>query len=291
MISIALSGGLGNQMFEYAFIYAQHKQLGKPFFITKTGGTIILYKYFKLDRNKFYWVDRFIFDHEGFKLFFSHYLRNAFYNGIGKSLKKHQVIADNWNDPNEVLTGVKSPAEYYGYFQSEKYFAGKANLDDIFEIRPKYVKVYNEKFAWLKKYKTVVAVHVRRTDYANALGHLNLGGDNLILPLTYYHNTISKIHSDENFYVFISDDIKGTASAFSYLNNTYFSAENEIIDFQLMLNAHTCIIANSTFSWWAAYLNSQKNKVVYCPEHFLGFLKGTDYPVDIYPPEWIKITV
>jgi hypothetical protein len=292
MVGIEISGGLGNQLFEYAFIYNQHRKLKTGFFLMKTGVPISLYKYFELEKNLFYYIDSLFFNYYGFKLFFSHYLRSAFYSAIVKLSVKRRVTVDNKESPTDVISRSIDNTLYNGYFQSVAYHAeSQGNLQEIFQIRHKYSRAFSKQFAWLSKHKTVVAIHIRKTDYKTDLGYLNLGGDDLSLPLSYYHKLIRKIHEANNFYVILSDEIDSLESEFHYLENKHFSKENEITDFQLMLNADICVIANSTFSWWAAYLNKKENKIIYCPKHFLGFLAGIDYPAAIYPASWTQVPV
>jgi len=288
MIAIVLSGGLGNQLFQYAFIYNQHKKLNTAFFLVKNGTPIDLYKYFELEKNFFYRLDKLLFDHAGFKLLFSHYLRRGFYNRVCNRLTKRHILIDINEDPNSVLQKADDNALYYGFYQSEIYFKGSADeILKAYSIKPKYLKAYDQKFSWLKKYQSVVVIHIRMADYKTAAGNK----DSLILPLGYYHKVIREIHAPDNFYVIMSDEINTIQKEFDYLENKYFSNESEIVDFQLMMNADVCIIANSTFSWWAAYLNNKKNKKVYCPKHFLGFLKGEDHPAEIYPENWVQVPV
>lgn len=288
MIAIVLSGGLGNQLFQYAFIYNQHKKLNTPFFLIKIGAPIDLYKYFELEKNFFYYLDKLLFDHAGFKLFFSHYLRRSFYNKVGNRLTKQHIVIDISEEPDAVLQKAQNSTLYYGFYQSETYFKEYADeLLKAYSIKQKYVKAYSKKFSWLKEYPRVVVIHIRMTDYKTAGGN----GESLVLPLNYYHKVIKEIHTDNNFYVIISDETSTIHKEFDYLENKYFSDESEIVDFQLMMNADICIIANSTFSWWAAYLNNNKNKMVYCPKFFIGFSKGEDNPPQIYPESWIQVPV
>ena len=291
MICIDLTGGLGNQLFEYAFIYNQHKKLNTRFFLIKSGAPIEIYKYFELEKNLFYYIDRIFFNHEGFKLFFSHYLRGLFYNAICKYFINGDIKAGNADDPEKTLI-EKDKIYYHGYFQSEIYFRENASaVIKAFTLKKKHTNLYWKRFGWLSSKKTVVTVHIRLSDFKTAFDYLELGSNDLSLPFHYFHKLIKELHQVNNFYVFISDDIEALKSEFSYLENKYFSKEDSITDFQLMMNADVCVIANSTFSWWAAYLNSKANKIVYCPRHFLGFLKGEDYPNKIYPDNWIKVSV
>jgi hypothetical protein len=292
MIAVEISGGLGNQLFEYAFIYNQHKRLNTNFFLIKTGTPVSLYQYFELEKNLFYYIDNLFFSYRGFKLFFSHYLRRAFYSIILKLTIKKQLTVDNRENPTNTVLGFTDSTLYRGYFQSEIYHADyKRNFPDIFKIKSKYSRAFLKRFFWLSKQQRLVAIHIRKTDYKTDLAYLNLGGDDLSLPLRYYHDLIRKVHHEDNFYVILSDEIEVIKGEFGYLKNIYFSKEDEITDFQLMMHADICIIANSTFSWWASYLNRKENKIIYCPKHFLGFLAGVDYPEAIYPASWIQVPV
>lgn len=291
MIAIELAGGLGNLMFEYAFIYSTHKRLKTSFFLIKSGTPILLYEYFIVHRNPFYYIDLIFFNHDGYKLFFSHYLKGFFTKLFIKSRLTKKIKVDNREEPAEALKRIRNNVIYEGYFQSEAYFKPHAaEIKKLFTIKPRYVRLFAEKFAWLKKHKRVVTVHIRRTDYTTAFEYLDLGGCDLTLPFSYYHQLIQEIDQPENFYVIISDDIATVRSEFDYLPNKYFSNEPAIIDFQLMQHADVCILANSSFSWWAAYLNP-KAAQIYCPTYYLGFLKKIEYPNQIYPSHWIQVPV
>lgn len=287
MVGIEIQGGLGNQMFEYAFIYANAKANRSTFFLLKRGEPIMIYKYFKLEKNLFYIVDRLFFHTASVKLLFSHYLRGFFYKFISTLKNFDHISISNTEDPAIFL---KQSAIYHGYFQSYLYFKDyESDIKKIFEIKPKFIKRYQQKYAALKD-KKIVAIHIRKTDYAD-LGHLNLGKADLSLPLTYFTKVIDQIHEPDNFYVFVSDDIQAIKPHFAYLANTYFSADHMINDFLHLYFAETIVMSNSTFSWWAAYLNKNPNKRVYCPKYFLGHVIKEEYPAKIYPPDWQQITV
>lgn len=291
MIAVDLAGGLGNLLFEYAFIYSAHRKLNARFFLVKKGTPILLYNYFNLKKNSFYYIDLLFFNHQGFKLFFSHYLKHIFTKWFITNRLTTTVTVDNWEKPAEALLKLKDNALYRGYFQSEVYFKPyRDELKAIFQVKRKYTDEFAQKFDWLKKEQKIVTIHVRRTDYQSAFTYLDLGSGDLSLPMTYYHQVIRQIHQPENFYVFISDDIAFVKKEFNYLEKKFFSEESEIIDFQLMQNADVCVLANSSFSWWSAYLN-QKATTVYCPKYYLGFLKEIEYPTHIYPEHWIQIPV
>jgi len=130
-----------------------------------------------------------------------------------------------------------------------------------------------------------VSIHLRRGDYVGR----QFDG---ICPQEYYLSAISKINeilndNDLKYYVF-SDDIECAKSYF--IGNNFFFVNNNKgvdswIDMCLMSNCKHNIIANSTFSWWAAWLNPNLEKVVIAPNHFISTRETPDF----YPSKWIKI--
>ena len=91
--------------------------------------------------------------------------------------------------------------------------------------------------------------------------------------------------------MFLSDDIDQVKDQFNYVKKTHFSTSDVITDLQFIINAQTCILSCSTFSWWGAWLNEIENKTIFVPEHFLGFKVNKEYPVKIIPNSWTKVKV
>lgn len=293
MIGVRIEGRLGNQMFQYAFAYNAAKKLNTDFYIDKSIEKYKLYDYFYVKREIFSFLDKSIFSLSGFKLFFCHYSRMWFYNFIGSNIfKNKKPIQENELKQENGAYKFENNRIYHGFFQSEKFFL--ENIDSVkshFSISEKLKDSYHTRFKNLQEKGKIATVHIRKTDY-QTLEHLDLGGSDLSLPFSYYHNLIKKINNLGNvFFVFISDDTSVVENEFSYLTNKIISHDDEITDFQHMLNADICILANSTFSWWAAYLNNNKNKIVYAPKYFLGWKVKQEFPSDIYPNNWQQIVV
>lgn len=134
-----------------------------------------------------------------------------------------------------------------------------------------------------------VSLHIRRGDYTLA------AEGNIALPIDYYYLAIRSVRehlTSPNFFIF-SDDISyakqnlpaGLNAVFIDHNNDFSSHE----DLRLMSSCHHHIIANSTFSWWGAWLNPMEDKIVYAPRQWL--LKAdTVYP-DLIPPAWRLLDV
>lgn len=166
-----------------------------------------------------------------------------------------------------------------GYFQSEKYFK---------EYREEIMKWFDIPYS---RDKGVVSIHVRRGDYLDE-------PDNFpVLPLQYYRDAIRyfQIKGFNTFRVF-SDDIKWCPSFFNYVNfpdtGFIFSAydNSAITDLAFMSSCEHNIIANSTFSWWGAWLNQNPDKIVVAPKIWFGEKNGFyGQSQDVLPEEWIQI--
>lgn len=160
-----------------------------------------------------------------------------------------------------------------GYFQSEKYFK-----DCEGEIR-KYLKPKNLQLPVLTD---VAGLHVRRSDY---LTHINCFE---ILGMDYYERAMEKCNSTR--YMIFSDDIKWCKENFKGNRYIFVEGNNAITDLFLMSRCTNNIIANSSFSWWAAYLNDNPGKMVIAPKKWFGpELAKTHDTKDLIPEEWIRI--
>lgn len=219
-----------------------------------------------------------------------HFLHNLFFADESIYIQEKQF------NFNENILNVSDGTYLTGYWQSEKYFK---NIENI--IRKEFVlndnpsQNYNKYLYDIKKVKSnSVAVHIRRGDYTDKIIKKNIG----LCPLNYYHNTIKKISEkvENPFFFIFTDDIKWTknnlklkyptsfisrkSSKYNYKNKDY----EELI---LMSKCKHNIIANSSFSWWGAWLNNNPNKIVIAPKKWFNNLNiNTE---DLIPKQWIKM--
>jgi hypothetical protein len=257
MNTIRVCGGLGNQLFQYAFGRFQ-----------KSRGIRVNYdvSWYETSQNPIRPL-----------------LLNKFNIDLGefRRLKYVRSIRERGFDLRRIIDiGFK----YNGYWQSPLYHKG------IYQILKEEIKVkeehYTESFLELKKEieKTnSVSLHVRRGDYLNNPNHL-------VLPLEYYMKAlrvISVICSDIKIFVF-SDDIEWCKLNFS---NATFVEINPYLELELMSLCKHNIISNSTFSWWAAYLNSNPDKKVIAPKRWV--VKNVDQELiekkKLILNDWIKL--
>jgi len=175
-----------------------------------------------------------------------------------------------------------------GYWQSEKYFL--PIRDTIIKELTFKPGVIDNVMGFVKELQQAqsVAVHIRRGDYTNSVATEMHG----ILPVEYYQKAmtyIRKQHEDAKFY-FFSDDMLWVKDNLNIENMEFVSgkiSKSHYEDFFLMSKCHHNVIANSSFGWWAAWLNNNPDKIVVAPKNW--FNKGPKDTQDLLPSSWIKI--
>jgi hypothetical protein len=168
-----------------------------------------------------------------------------------------------------------------GYFQSEKYFIDyNDEIKKLFSISFNDVRTIREFFNfWGCLDKPITSVHVRRGDYLkNSEFHEPCS-------IEYYQKAMQEI--GDSYFIFISDDMDWVKENFKGTNIIYSTLNDEILDFTLMTQCDNNIIANSSFSWWGAYLNKNNNTVI-APKKWFG-PSGPKDSQDIIPEYWVKI--
>jgi hypothetical protein len=286
MIGIKLQGRLGNQLFQYAFAFATSKQLNTSFYIDQANQEFIIPLYFNVPTNFSLFLERYLFSIRGYHNLFSYRFKRTWYKLLSKVFLSGTMTFEPDKSFEEISIVIKNNILFQGYFQSEKYFKSYSDsVRQLFSIKSQFVNDYHQKYSNLFSDKKIITVHIRKDDYLN-LGHLQLGGSDLSLPFSYYHKIIGKLNTADSLFVLITDDQEKIKSEFNYLDNVYFSEDHFINDLQHLINADICIIANSTFSWWGAWLNTKPDHKVFAPEYFMGHLVKKMWPPDIYPAHW-----
>lgn len=169
-----------------------------------------------------------------------------------------------------------------GYFQSEKYFKhNRENIIATFSPTNNEIIYINNKYGSLLSNETC-SIHIRRGDY------LNLQEHHPVCTMNYYNEAITKVSKATHFLVF-SDDIEWCKTKFIGDQYTFIENETDVTDLFMMSNCKHNIIANSSFSWWGAWLNKNKDKVVVMPSKWFGPAKSALNTKDIHPEGWIKI--
>lgn len=282
-IIVRLNGGLGNQMFQYAAGVALAERLGYELLLDTRLFDEHKLREFGLAKFR---IRAGIASKEDLFLF-PKFMRRIYKILSFVGLPKVWFIEDS--DTHAEFKFLNRGCLIEGYFQSERFFFGVAdNLRQDFilvdEINDKN-KLILEK---IKKHESVM-VHVRRGDYLSNPVNLSIHG---ICDVNYYEKACSAIVNrirDPYFFVF-SDDMKWVKENIFFGENVFYIDGNEShpeIDLYLMSQCNHHIIANSTFSWWGAWLSGNCNKIVIAPEKW--FVAESISSKSIVPPQWIRM--
>lgn len=286
-ISINLMGGLGNQLFQIfttiAYSIYSKRKVVIPYTDCLTTGT----------QRDTYWENFLISIRLMMTTFnqscgitnmllarFSNYYENGF---------RYKPIP--LFDDKEVILN--------GYFQSYKYFENYK--DSIFSL----IRIDKQKNEINKEYENLI-----NNEYHNVSMHFRLGdyvkiqNCHPLMPYEYYDNSLKYISDkraekkirviyfcekqDNETVLVIINKLKE-----KYQNILFVKADDNIIDWKQMLLMSICndnIIANSTFSWWGSYFNSNEDKIVCYPDVWFGPSLHHDVS-DLFPDDWCKITV
>lgn len=259
---IKIQGGLGNQLFQYAYGRSLELQGKKILFDTsffhgnKPG--IDTSRDFKLDKFQIGTVSRF----ENF------------------SLKKKTLI-----DKILGLLGFLKNE----YYQNEKYFSHSSFfIRNEFRLKVPPSKNYNVFAKKITSVQCAVSLHIRRGDYINDQKTNVFHG---ACSPDYYTSAqrliLENINDREVTFFIFSDEIAWVKNHMKFESSVSFVSSPELHDYEELILMSKCkhnIIANSTFSWWGAWLNENPNKIVVAPKKWFANSKK-----NICPKEWIRI--
>jgi hypothetical protein len=295
-ITLYMQGGIGNQLFQFFAAYSYAKKFNRDLIVnidkyagdkwSSDAGVEIhnIVSNMKIEKNSIYTL---LFNKNKFLTIIAIKLREKFlFKGEVYKDKKLFTYDDEFMKSN-VFNGL------VGYFQSPIYF--EKYTDDIksminLSISSKTSKNFLNK---IKSFDNTVAIHYR--DYADPSSGSKsvqmMMGDT---PINYYKDAIFEIEKkiqNPKYFIF-SNNIKTARKKFKGIDNIeYFEYKSEIIweDMALMSRCEHNIICNSTYSWWSAYLNDNKDKIVITPKTWGNLLKGREKDNDLFPDSWILL--
>jgi len=168
--------------------------------------------------------------------------------------------------------------DLYGYFQSRKYFGHcEQEIRNLFRCD---CWIQDDVNSLVAAWGNSCSIHVRRTDY------LGLSEYHNNLNLKYYNDAIELISSQVDNFIVFSDDIEWCKKNFPK-DFIFIEGNKPIQDLFLMSYCHHNIIANSSFSWWASFLNTNPEKIIFAPAKNKWFGKGLKHNVnDLYLDNW-----
>jgi hypothetical protein len=285
VIIINLKGGLGNQMFQYAFGRAISNRFGLE--LKLDGNYYFSENNKKSELQREYLLDKFNIAANLASIKEARRV-NPIWKKILRKIKCKVFGPSNAFIYSEREYNEKDNRYYVGFWQNEKYFKDiSGTIRNDFALKEKMSDVSASYLDKITGDSASVSIHVRRTDI---LDPKNLYGG--ICDMDYYKNAIALIKKKAaapTFFVF-SDDIEWCKKNLKFSDPVHFVSNSETKDYEELILMSKCkhnIIANSSFSWWGAWLNENHDKIVIAPKKWLN-IPEKEYE-DVLPENWTKI--
>lgn len=291
MPTIKLQWGLWNQMFQYALAYSISQKNNEEIFYD---GRSVLENRFKWANWTFrdyelnvFWISK---KYSSPSIWESQYIHPKLYEFFNRLIHWKHYIKEQWG-----LFIQEFPKKSYldGWFQSYRYFEWyEQKLLELFEVQTA-VNKENQYYLDLihQNEWSAVSLHVRRGDYVSLSGANKWHG---VCSIGYYEAAIDQMIQSVTspiFFIF-SDDITWCRENIILPEwvRVYYIDHNGSRwheDMRLMYSCHHHIIANSSFSWWWAYLWKNPNKIIVAPQKWLE--TDTSSTQNLIPPSWILL--
>lgn len=275
MNKLGTKGRLGNQMFQYASLVGIAKNLG--------------YEHCIPDHSDVTWFHKHVGDNI---VTVNHHLQHLFelnhLNGRFGLVDGYDVDVHQHEFCEELFNECPDNASLHGHFESYKYFENaEEEVKKDFTFKESYLETAE---AFHKKHNTdnPVCLNIRRgKDFIRVQDY------HAICTEEYYKGCIDDLGKDRQ-YIVISDDIEWCKTIFTgsnFIFNDEEREENEKAHHDMCLGASCSdfIIANSTFSWWMAYLGKSKDKKVYIPDPWFGPALSHLDTSGYYFPETVRV--
>ncbi len=293
IIIVRLAGGLGNQLFQYAVGKMLSLKFSVPMKLDLS--SYVGYEFHEYSLTPFNIQENILSEKEYLNLFKpqKNTIKKKIYKFFGNRYKDilHIYEENNFYFDSQ-LSEIKPSIYISGYWQSEKYFLEIVMvLKKEFEINIPPSHENNELLIKIRNSNSI-CIHIRRGDYVSVPKFNAFHGT---CSLEYYFNAIKYIKERiENpiFYIF-SNDIPWSKEHLNFEGDKIFvdinDSKTDYEDLRLMQNCKHNIIANSTFSWWGAWLNENPDKIVIAPEKWFENEEMQNQTQDLIPESWIRI--
>ena len=299
MIISKITGGLGNQMFQCAAGRAMSLQMKSKlsldtsffkgdYFHSNHENKILINLFPKIESLHFETIDDpFVVEQRRNGKKFANKIYNFIYGVFGTN-SVYETVSENQTLTYQADFHSQKTKNLYliGDWQNENYFLEyESDMRNDFKFPKIDINSRNGNLLDLVCNNISVSIHIRRGDYLSSTTHT-------ALDQSYYKEAINIVNDRINnpvFFVF-SDDIDWCKSNLN-LKDAYYVDNNfegkSYVDMQLMSNCNHNIIANSSFSWWGAWLNDSNDKIVISPKVWLPKLKILSS--NVIPAKWISI--
>ena len=291
MIIVNVYGGLGNQMFQYATAYALSRATQQDLKLDT--------QRFKKDALRDFELSCFTLEtvratqEEVTSLrtyeesLFEKLLRKL--KGTKKTLAA-SYIKEKFYHFDETLLSVKSECYLDGYWQSEKYFS--MYREEILKQFTAKNNLHNDSQVYIEKMQNTpsVSLHIRRGDYVSNPDANSFHG---LCSLAYYKSAVEEMNRqipNAHYFIF-SDDLVWAKENLTFIDQISFvDLGEDVPDYEEIILMSQCehnVIANSSFSWWGAWLGEIERRVVIAPKQW--FNDSSVNTEDLIPSRWIRL--
>jgi hypothetical protein len=306
VITVSILGGLGNQMFQYAAAKALACRHGVELAVDESSFRTYALRPFMLDRLQIPELDASVGKHslnepmraKNFAIMQWRNRADRFLArlGLAQLAKAHGTYSEPHLHFDPDFFALGSTVSLYGYFQSERYFGDIAGqLRGYFRPREPLGLPAQAVADMIARADMPVSIHVRRGDYVKSAETARVHGS---LGAAYYRKALKVLQGtiDTPITAFVFSDDAAAAEAvldFASRENLVHvrgDPDRSWEDMALMALCRHHIIANSSFSWWGAWLDPSPDKVVIAPrEWFTPAELRRRNTCDLYPPDWILL--
>lgn len=288
MVIVRIFDGLGNQLFQYAYARMLQEKNVEVYLDTKKTyeDNFRKFKNHAKRENKLHYLNIKIPEASGKDIEKYSFLRQT---GLKERLLYYLAIKgigiNKFWQAEKINEGIKESNLKFGnvylngWFQNEEFFRN-IRTQLLKELRPKKKIKINKQLRQLLQDDALIAVHIRRGDYTKI---------NNTLPDIYYCGAfeIMKKKYTQPKYLFFSDDMNWVKEKYNNVSNSYFVTDygsfDDYEELMIMSSCKSNIIANSTFSWWGAWLNQNPDKTVIAPKKWFYTQEN------IVPKDWIRV--
>ena len=293
---VALTGGLGNKMFIYAFCVGLRQRGEKTVLFVPRNKNSKGYGHQGYELDKLFGIQEFdgwkfriqttcLKQYSNFIRLFPARFKVSLFKCVGVEVVK---VPENFIFYPSVFEFIHKHQLFMGTWQSEQFFDGATSLvRQSFQFKQTLLSSLTVELSKSVQSQNSVSVHIRRGDYLS--DQYVTGFDGICTP-EYYAKAIELIRSKQEktvFYIF-TDDKDWVTENFRLDNAVYVLHNTGIDSWQDMYLMSQCkhnIIANSSFSWWGAWLNTNSNKMVIAPKKWWRLFEKDD----VVPDNWVRI--
>lgn len=295
MIIVKLQGGLGNQMFQYAIgrrlalLHQVDLKLDLTELLDRTAKANFTFRDYELG---VFQINSLIAEVEEVSLF----NQNDIVSKIKRLFIPIKLVLEKSLNFEPMIQYSGDQVYLNGYWQSEKYFESiRTVLLSDFTLRQSFLDKHtaDEQIKTIKNHIETtpsVSVHFRRGDYITETITNSVHGT---CTVDYYRNAINLIlEKVESVHLFLfSDDPEWVLinQLFDDLPTTVVTTSDKHLDMYLMSLCQHNIIANSSFSWWGAWLNRNQEKIVIAPKMWFRKDDLNQQTQDLIPQNWIRL--